>query len=464
MQASGKQRFVRIDVPDTRDERLIQQKRLDVPFMALQSFEKFGKIYRKSVWPGTLESLRQFAHEFEPSELADVVIDQCSRVELENGARIFARLGVPQQLAGHPEVHIQHATIQVEVDLFAAAVNAENGRAGETLDRLAEVSPRDAARGHRSMTNGLAQHVGRDGTNDRFDFGQLGQVLYSHLSWRMYSESGMKIPLLLLLAWPLMAQETIPLPLDRPADPSAPPEKIEERGKGGVVDRAITNISQPAVTVYLPAKGKANGTGIVIAPGGGYQHLAIDKEGHDVARWLNTLGIGAIVLKYRLPGSMRGISQTDLYQVADKIHVALEDAEAAVRLTRKNAATWNLKPNAIGMMGFSAGGHLAAMMGMVAPADARPNFLVLGYPAIPKVLDVTAATPPTFLVAADDDPAVNPADNAGRFFAALRAANVPAELLIYSSGGHGFGIIKSGKTAAAWPSALVAWLKEAHLD
>ena len=279
----------------------------------------------------------------------------------------------------------------------------------------------------------------------------------------------MKIQLVLFLALPLIAQETIAqetisLHLDHPLDPSAPAEKIEERGKGGVVDRAITNVSQPAVTVYLPAKNRANGTGIVIAPGGGYQHLAIDKEGHDVARWLNTIGIGAVVLKYRLPGSMRGESQTDIHQVAAKIHVALEDAEAAVRLTRQNAAKWNLNPNAIGMLGFSAGGHLAAVMGMLAPTDAKPDFLVLGYPAIPGILNVTAATPRTFLVAAADDPALNPVENASRFFAALRAAKVPAELHIYSSGGHGFGILKSGKTSAAWPDALVAWLKEAHLD
>ena len=135
-----------------------------------------------------------------------------------------------------------------------------------------------------------------------------------------------------------------------------------------------------------------------------------------------------------------------------------------MRLTRENAAKWNLKPNAIGMMGFSAGGHLAAMMGMVAPADTKPDFLVLGYPAIPAGLDVTSATPRTFLVAADDDTTVNAAENAGRFFAALKAAKVPAELHIYSSGGHGFGIQKTNKTSAAWTGPLVAWLKEAQLD
>jgi acetyl esterase/lipase len=274
----------------------------------------------------------------------------------------------------------------------------------------------------------------------------------------------MKLWPVLFMTLPLLAQETISLPLKNPVDPSAPAEKIEERGKGGVIDRAITNVAQPTVTVYLPAKDKANGTGIVICPGGGYQHLAIDKEGHDIARWLNSIGIAAVVLKYRLPGSMRGDSQTDIHGVADRIHVALEDAEAAMRLMRENASKWNLKPGAIGMMGFSAGGHLAAMMGMVAPPDSRPDFLVLGYPAIPAALSVTSAMPRTFLVAADDDTTVNPAENAGRFFAALRAAKIPAELHIYSSGGHGFGIQKSGKTSAAWTGALVAWLKEAQLD
>lgn len=274
----------------------------------------------------------------------------------------------------------------------------------------------------------------------------------------------MKLWPLFFIVLPLLAQETISLPLKNPADPSAPTEKIEERGKGGVTDRAISSVVQPTITVYLPAKDKANGTGIVICPGGGYQHLAIDKEGHDIARWLNSIGIAAVVLKYRLPGSMRGDSQTDIHGVADRIHVALEDAEAAMRLMRENATKWNLKPGAVGMMGFSAGGHLAAMMGMIAPPDTRPDFLVLGYPAIPAALNVTSSMPRTFLVAADDDPTVNPAENAGRFFAALRAAKIPAELHIYSSGGHGFGIQKSGKTSAAWTGALVAWLKEAQLD
>ena len=274
-----------------------------------------------------------------------------------------------------------------------------------------------------------------------------------------------KFSLAILLVAPLFAQDVILLPTNPPADPSAPPEKIEQRSKNAIDDRAISNVSQPSITAYLPAKEKATGTGIVICPGGGYQHLAIDKEGHDIARWLNTIGIAGFVLKYRLPGrGSLGRASSDLHQITDSIHVALEDAESSMRMVRQNAAKWNLKPSAIGMMGFSAGGHLAAMMGMVAPAETKPDFLVLGYPAIPAALDVNSKTPPTFLVAAYDDPLLNPADHVGRFFAALRAAKVPAEMHVYSSGGHGFGMLKTGKTSASWPDALVAWLKESHLD
>jgi len=275
-----------------------------------------------------------------------------------------------------------------------------------------------------------------------------------------------KIACVVFLALPLLAQQTIPLLTNEKLDPGAPREQIEQRGKNGVSDRSITNVQRPDVTVYLPPKATATRTAIEICPGGGYQHLAIDKEGHDVARWLNTIGIAGVVLKYRLPGGavFHMGPEVSLQHVSDAIRVALEDAEAAMQLTRDNAGKWNLNPGAVGMMGFSAGGHLAAMMGMVASAGSRPDFLVLGYPAIPANLEVTASTPRTFLVAADDDNTVNAAENAGRFFAALRAAKVPAELHIYSTGGHGFGILKTDKTSAAWPATLVAWLKEAHLD
>jgi acetyl esterase/lipase len=266
----------------------------------------------------------------------------------------------------------------------------------------------------------------------------------------------MKYSLVALFCVSLSAQETIVL---RPA--TAGEELAEQRGTGGVNDRAISNVVQPSVTVYLPPKDKATGKGILICPGGGYQHLAIDKEGHDVARWLNSIGIAGLVLKYRLPGRENMTPALGpLPQAAAAAKVALEDAEAALRLARANAAQWNLRPGEIGMMGFSAGGHLALLTALIAPPAVRPDFLVLVYPAVPKTLDIPASMPPTFIVAADDDRLVPPSDHAVRFYLALKQAQIPAEMLVYSTGGHGFGIRQTAKTSAAWPSALAAWLTE----
>jgi len=204
---------------------------------------------------------------------------------------------------------------------------------------------------------------------------------------------------------------------------------------------------------------RATGKAILIAPGGGYQHLAIDKEGHDVARWLVSIGVAGIVLKYRLPGreNMRP-ALGDFEQAKTAARVAIEDAGDAMRLIRKHAAQWNVSPGAIGMMGFSAGGHLAAMMGMLPDAETKPAFLVLAYPAIPKGLQVTEQTPRTFLVHADDD-GLSAADHSVSFYLTLKKAKVRSELHVYSGGGHGFGIKKTDKTSASWPQALEAWLK-----
>jgi len=273
----------------------------------------------------------------------------------------------------------------------------------------------------------------------------------------------MKPVLAVLLALPLVAQQTVLLRPDAEPDPSAGPEKVEERGAGGVIDRAISNVTQPSLTVYLPPKTDSTGIAILIAPGGGYGHLAIDKEGHDIARWLNTIGVAGVVLKYRLPGGANmSASLEDMHSAETAAHVAIEDAELAMRLIRKHAAAWNVKPNAIGMMGFSAGGHLAAMLGVIAPPDARPDFLALLYPAIPRGLEATSTTPRAFIAQADDDH-LAPRDNSVRFYLALKQAKVPAELLVFSSGGHGFGVRKSGRTSAAWPQAFASWLAEQQL-
>ena len=239
-------------------------------------------------------------------------------------------------------------------------------------------------------------------------------------------------------------------------------ETWTERGKNGVVDRSVTFVSVPDMTVYLPLKEKSTGVGIILCPGGGYEHLAIDKEGHDVAKWLNSIGIAGFVLKYRLPRS-KGAGYT--------METPLQDAQRAVRIARARAEEWHLDASRIGMMGFSAGGDLAARAGMswdkgqssaadpIERASCRPDFLILGYPALPKELHVTADTPPAFLVQASDDPLVSP-ENSIRFYLALKQAKVPAELHIYLKGGHGFGMVHSGLPTASWPLRFEDWMTE----
>ena len=240
-------------------------------------------------------------------------------------------------------------------------------------------------------------------------------------------------------------------------------EKSEERGKDGVIDRSLSNIADPILTIFQPPVEKRTGASILIAPGGGYSHLAYDKEGLDIAKWVNTFGITGIVLKYRMPempkdAEMRRVAFFgDAKESAKTVHVAVEDARQAMKLIRENARAWNLDKDRVGMMGFSAGGHLAALMGMDGDAAVRPNFLALLYPAIPETLYVTKDTPQTFLAHADDDGLSS--ENSIRFYLALKKNKIPAELHIFSGGGHGFGIKKSGKTSESWPERFEAWFK-----
>jgi endo-1,4-beta-xylanase len=236
-----------------------------------------------------------------------------------------------------------------------------------------------------------------------------------------------------------------------------------ERGKG-IVDRSVAHVHQPTLTAYLPIAEKNTGVAMVVAPGGGYTHLAIDKEGHDIARWLNTMGVAALVLKYRLP-------RTEGHKYT--IETAVADAKRAVRLVRSRAGEWNFDPERIGMMGFSAGGDLAARAamgfdkGQPGAADAverqssRPDFLALGYPLIPNELAVTAETPPAFLVHADDDRLT--AEHSVRFYLALKKAGVSAELHVYSKGGHGFGILNRDLPVSGWPVRFEQWLAQTDL-
>lgn len=239
-----------------------------------------------------------------------------------------------------------------------------------------------------------------------------------------------------------------------------------------------------AITVHLAAK--PNGTAIVICPGGGYGGLVTGAEGHGIAAWLNEHGIAGIVLEYRLP--------------AGRSHVPLYDAQRALRTARANAATWKLNPDRIGIMGFSAGGHLASTAGthfdagnqsaedMIERVSCRPDFMILVYPVItmsptghsgskqnllgktptPELIDlfsnekqVTSKTPPTFLAHALDDKPVPP-ENSKLFFDALQAFTIPSKYLELPSGGHGLNGYK-GPMWDAWQKQSIEFLKEQKL-
>jgi acetyl esterase/lipase len=284
--------------------------------------------------------------------------------------------------------------------------------------------------------------------------------------------------------------ETVKLwPGPPPGAPADPPRTliVDRAETSGFQDRSVSQIGEPLVTVFRPAR--PNGAGILVLPGGGYVRVVIDKEGFETARRWNAAGITAFVLRYRLPAE----------GWANPADTPLQDAQRALRLIRANAAAYGVDPGRIAVMGFSAGGHLAASLctrfdaSVYAPVDAadtasaRPDLAMLGYPvmlmsgplahagsahallgadasaeraaAYSPNLHVSAAMPPTFMIHAADDTTV-PLDNSLAYAAALRTARVPVEMHVFEEGGHGFGIfLARGKPAAAWPDLFLAWAR-----
>ncbi|MEJ5993490.1 alpha/beta hydrolase [Pedobacter sp. Du54] len=263
------------------------------------------------------------------------------------------------------------------------------------------------------------------------------------------------------------SQEVIPLYGSKIPGSKTPPADYKEMVVSGTdgVSR-VSKVTDPTLTVYSPAKGKSNGTGVIICPGGGYGILAFDKEGTKVAEKFAQMGVTAFVLKYRLPSD---------FIMEDKSMGPLQDALQAIYLVRKNASVWGVNVNKVGVMGFSAGGHLAACLTVhyndmkiqnLEGISLRPDFSILIYPVIsfgtvthagsvknllgdsPTQTQrnyfstqnyVNATTPPTFLVHANNDTAV-PVKNSILFNEALVKYKVPAEMHVYQSGGHGFGL------------------------
>jgi acetyl esterase/lipase len=235
--------------------------------------------------------------------------------------------------------------------------------------------------------------------------------------------------------------------------------------------KRITNVSKPTLSVFRPAKDKDTGAAVIVCPGGGYNILAWDLEGEEVAGWLNSIGVTAIVLKYRVP---RRPDQPQNKPPAG----ALQDAQRAISLVRNKAKEWNIDPKRIGILGFSAGGHLAAWaathfdkrayepMDDIDKVDCRPDFAVLIYPGylVEKDRDelnpdirVRKECPPMFLAHANNDP-VTP-ENSVRMYLALKRAGVPAELHLYALGGHGFGLRPSDKPCSTWPKRCEEWMR-----
>ena len=234
-------------------------------------------------------------------------------------------------------------------------------------------------------------------------------------------------------------------------------------GNSGVLSRQVSNIHNPTLIVYLPPKDKATGAAVVIAPGGGHQFLSIDLEGHEVARWLNSIGVAGIILKYRLAKSPNSPYKVEEHAAADGLR--------SVRMVRAHAKEWGIDPSRIGIMGFSAGGEVASLVetrfdkGKDTAADpveresSRPDFAILAYPGTrAENVHIRPDTPPTFLVQAYDDRIGS--ERSAEYFLLLKKAGVPAELHIYRHGGHGFGIRDRKIPTSTWPARLQEWMAD----
>lgn len=279
--------------------------------------------------------------------------------------------------------------------------------------------------------------------------------------------------LLSLFASSLHSGEVVKLWPGTPPGYQTPPgeegdkSKPTDRGVEGKPVIRIGNVSQPAVEIFLPPEGERSGAAMVICPGGGFNILAWDLEGTEVAEWLNSHGIAAFVLKYRVPTNAHTL----------KWEPPAQDAQRAIRWVRSRAQEYGIDKDKVGILGFSAGGCTAARATLhqspvlyeaidsVDQESAKPNLAVLIYPAYlvnqdGKLMDdvkVDATTPPMFLAYAFDDP-VRP-ENAIEMMAALKRAGVASELHLYDTGGHGYGLRKGSNPAAAWSDRCAEWLK-----
>jgi acetyl esterase/lipase len=275
-------------------------------------------------------------------------------------------------------------------------------------------------------------------------------------------------PTVVLPLWPDMA------PGDKEQlSPEQDQTKPTDNLVGGKKLIRLGNVSKPTIAVYQPPADKRTGTAVIVCPGGGYQILAMDLEGTEVCEWLNSVGVTGVVLKYRVP-KRPGL---------EKHTAALQDAQRAIGMVRRRAADWGIDSKKIGVLGFSAGGHLAALASnqcdprsypTIDEADSvscRPDFTVLIYPAyltlkeqgdrIAPEFNLTSNTPPTFIAMAEDDPIR--VETALFYAAGLKKANVPFELHVYPTGGHGYGLRPTKDLVTTWPQRAADWMRSRGL-
>jgi acetyl esterase/lipase len=283
-------------------------------------------------------------------------------------------------------------------------------------------------------------------------------------------------PIFLLAASAPAQHTTLPLwPNGNPepskvVGPEIDPTTDANRIVSGKPAIRVTNVSKPSLTVYSPDPAKITGAAALVFPGGGYIRLAIAVEGTEVCDWLNSIGVTCILVKYRVPEDGHYPQNVE----------DLEDAQQAMRITRAHAAEWHVDPHRIGVIGFSAGAHLAAVLsthpdfqGKTVPPstiDARPDFQMILYPGwlsgkdnkVDPPVQPTANIPPTFLVMAENDYTAH-VENALIYFQALKEAKVPAELHLFTEGGHGFGLRPTDLPISHWPALGETWLRTIHI-
>lgn len=277
----------------------------------------------------------------------------------------------------------------------------------------------------------------------------------------------------LSVAQTVLAQQSWPLWPEKPPgdkDPMPVEADITKTTDNLVAGKRLIrlgNVSEPSLTVYRPSGTHSNGTAVLVCPGGAYHILAMDLEGTEVCQWLNSLGVTAVLLKYRVPVRLN----------RPRHEAPLQDAQRAVSIIRTRASEWGIDPKRVGVLGFSAGGHLAATLSATSErtyevvdqfdkVPVRPDFQILIYPAYltqkdepqklaPEVA-VTAATPPAIMVMSQDDPVK--VENVLGYSLALRQAKVPFELHVYPNGGHGYGLRRTSQDVTSWPERVRDWM------